>query len=83
MVGKLRVEVVARGEQRTQSAISWVAGKVHVVANSPSRLARLVVATEGSTRRNAHDTIGPHLVLHHHIGDARGKEPSHGPSFKY
>ena len=65
------------------TSLSRVFGKALVVADGPSRLARLVVAAEGSTGRDADDAVRPHVVLHHHVDDACGKQTAHGAAFEY
>ena len=57
MIGKLGIENIARCKQRFKAAITAIARKSLVVAQSTPRLPRLVIAPESSTRRHPDDAV--------------------------
>ena len=82
-IAKLGIEVVACGEPRPDATIATVARKTRIIPDGTTRLSRLVVTAKGRPCRHANKTVGPNVVLHHHIGHARRPQASHSATFKY
>ena len=83
MVAELGIIEIARFQQRLPRTESAVVGKRLVVAYGATYLATLIIAAEGSTGRNANQSVGLYPGLHHNIDDARREKPAHSASFKY
>ena len=83
VVAELRIKIVAGGEPRAQSAVAAVAREARIIAYGASGLSRLDVASEGCSRRDTYQSVGPDIMLHHHVGDARRPQSAHGSTLKY
>ena len=70
VIGKLGVEIIACGQERTNAAIARIVGIGLVVADGTAHLPTLIITSEGCSCRHANESVGPHIVSHHHVDDA-------------
>ena len=70
VVAEFSIEIVSAAQQGAQSAVTRILSETRIVSNGPSNLSRLDVATKCCTSRHANQSVGPDVVLHHHVGHA-------------